>query len=55
MDSSKTKLDVKKALAAKYERLSQLAGSTPKTKQYAYKALRYRRQAEQIEREQSAS
>ncbi|MCA9088121.1 MAG: hypothetical protein KDA90_05725 [Planctomycetaceae bacterium] len=54
MDRSKTKIDVKIALAEKYERLSRLAGSTPKTKQFAFKALRYRRQAEQMERENAA-
>lgn len=51
MDRTKTKIDVKIALAEKYERLARLAGSTPKQKKYSYDALRYRRQVEQLRRE----
>ncbi|MEZ5944543.1 MAG: hypothetical protein R3C18_24405 [Planctomycetaceae bacterium] len=52
MDRSKTKIDVKTALAEKYERLSRNAGSAPKRRKYAFDALRYRRQVEQMQREQ---
>lgn len=51
MDASKTKIDVKIALAEKYERKSRLAGSVPKRRQFAGKAARYRRQIAQMERE----
>ncbi len=41
-------IKVKQALAEKYERLSRLANSVPKTQQFAYRALRYRRQLDQL-------
>ena len=50
MQRGKTLIDVKLALAEKYEHLSQIAGSEPKRKTYSYKATRYRRQAEQLRR-----
>ncbi len=51
MDRTKTKIDVKLALAEKYERLARMAGSTPKKKKFTYDAVRYRRQAEQMRSE----
>jgi hypothetical protein len=48
MDRTKTKIDVKLALAEKYERLQRVAGSTPKRKKFAFEAARYRRQLEQL-------
>ncbi|WP_437188397.1 hypothetical protein SH668x_001842 [Planctomicrobium sp. SH668] len=52
MDRTKTLVDVKLALSAKYERLSKTAGSRPKQSTFAYQALKYRRQAEQLQRPQ---
>ena len=52
VDRTKTKIDVKIALAEKYERLGRVAGSTPKKKKFAFEAARYRRQAAQMQREQ---
>ncbi|WP_437229171.1 hypothetical protein SH661x_001292 [Planctomicrobium sp. SH661] len=52
MDRSKTLIDVKLALAAKYDRLSKLSGSRPRQSTLAYQALKYRRQAEQLQRTQ---
>lgn len=40
--------EVKLALARKYERLAQVAGSRPKRKQFQYHAARYRREAERL-------
>lgn len=51
MSQQRTLLDVKQALAEKYERLSRQAGSDPKRKQFATRARHYRRQAEQLKRE----
>lgn len=52
MGASKTKtlIEVKRDLAAKYERLAQRTPSTPRQKNWFRKAERYRRQAEQLER-----
>ena len=47
----RTFVDVKNALAAKYERLGRLTSSTPKRTTFAYMALKYRRQAEQAARD----
>ena len=44
-------INVKLALADKYTRLCNLAGSVPKRKTYARMATKYRRQAEQIQRD----
>lgn len=52
MDRSQTLIDVKQTLAAKYERLSKLAGSRSKQSAFAYQALKFRRQAEQLQRTQ---
>ncbi len=55
MAKSKTKLaEAKRRLVKKYENLAKVAGSRPKQKTYLYNAARYRRQAEQLEREGSA-
>jgi hypothetical protein len=51
MDRSKTKIDVKLALAAKYERLANLANSSSKRTALAYQALKFRRQAAQLQQE----
>jgi len=48
MDSSKNIVDVKLALAAKYEHRSKLSNSRPKQKALATQALKYRRQAAQL-------
>lgn len=48
MDSSKTLIDVKTKLAEKYERLSKLSGSRPKSATMARQALKFRRQVEQL-------
>ncbi|WP_437202435.1 hypothetical protein [Planctomicrobium sp. SH664] len=53
MDKTKNLVDVKLALAAKCERLLRLSGSRPRRKTLAYQALKYRRQAEQIARDQN--
>lgn len=50
MDRSKTLVDVKTALAEKYERRAAQTKSSPKRKQFAFKATRYRRQVEQLMR-----
>gem|GEM_PF-2271314 len=47
----RTFVDVKNALAAKYERLGRLTSSTPKRTTFAFMALKYRRQAEQAARD----
>lgn len=51
MDRTKTKIDIKNALADKCERLALSAGSAAKRTKYNYDATRYRRQAEQMKRE----
>lgn len=50
MDSSKTIVDVKTKLAEKYERLAKSTLSTPKRKQYTFRAVKYRRQADELAR-----
>jgi len=52
MDKSKTLIDVKLALAAKYEHRSKLASSSPKRNALATQALKYRRQAAQLQQTQ---
>ncbi len=47
----RTFVDVKTALAEKYERLSRLTSSVPKKSTFAYHALKYRRQAAQAARD----
>lgn len=47
----RTFVDVKNALAAKYERLSRLTSSVPKKSTFAHLATKYRRQAEQAARD----
>ena len=49
MADNSHKIAVKTALAEKYERLSRIAGSTPKRKTYSLRALRYRRQMQQMQ------
>ncbi|MGH7138571.1 MAG: hypothetical protein ACREHD_22715 [Pirellulales bacterium] len=44
-DSKRTLLDVKLALAAKYESLAKQSGSKPRQKRYFLRAERYRGQA----------
>lgn len=51
MSQERTLIDVKQALAEKYERLSRIAGSDPKRRQFATRARHYRRQLEQLKRE----
>jgi len=53
MDRSKTLIDVKLDLAAKYERRAKLTSSRPRQSTLAYQALKYRRQAEQLKRAQN--
>lgn len=53
MDSSKTKIDVKTKLAEKYEHLAATTRSTPKRKQFTFRAVKYRRQAAELGRAQS--
>ena len=53
MDRSKSLYDVKIKLAEKYERLAKLAGSKPKQKTFSGRAVVYRRQAAQIQRNES--
>jgi len=48
---SSAKIAIKITLAEKYERLARLTKSTPRRKQLAYRATRYRRQAEQMGRD----
>jgi len=50
MDRSKSLIDVKTALAEKYERQAAITKSQPKRIQFAHKATRYRRQIEQLKR-----
>ncbi len=50
MDRSKSLIDVKTALAEKYERQAAATKSQPKRIQFAHKATRYRRQIEQLKR-----
>jgi len=52
MDRSQTLIDVKLALAAKYERRAKLTSSRPRQSTLAHQALKYRRQAEQLQRPQ---
>jgi hypothetical protein len=47
----RTFVDVKTALAEKYERLSRLTASAPKKSTFAHLALKYRRQAAQAARD----
>lgn len=47
----RTFVDVKTALAEKYERLSRLTASVPKKSTFAHLALKYRRQAAQAARD----
>ncbi|MEZ6064258.1 MAG: hypothetical protein R3B90_00785 [Planctomycetaceae bacterium] len=49
MSETRTLLDVKTALAEKYERLARETKSTPRRKHFANRAVRYRRQAEQLQ------
>lgn len=42
-------IQVKTALAEKYERLSRSAKSEPKTRQFARRAVKYRRQVAQLQ------
>jgi hypothetical protein len=51
MSDQRTLIDVKQALADKYERLSRIAGSDTKRKQLAYRSVKYQRQVEQLKRE----
>lgn len=51
MDRTKTKIDVKLALAEKYERLARLTSSDPKRRHFHHRALCYRRQVEQMRRD----
>ncbi len=51
MDSSKNIVDVKLALAEKYEHRSRLANSQPKRDSLATQALKYRRQAAQLKQD----
>jgi len=48
MDASKNIVDVKLALAEKYDRLSKLSNSRPKRRTLAQQSLKYRRQAETL-------
>jgi hypothetical protein len=50
MTQKRTLRDVKLALAEKYERLARVAGGKPKQRHYLTKAVRYRRQVQQIDR-----
>jgi len=50
MDRSKTLIDVKMKLAAKYERLAKLTSSRPRQASLANQARKYRRQIEQLQR-----
>lgn len=49
-NNKKPLVEIKRDLAAKYERLAQQTASTPRQKNWFRKAERYRRQAEQLER-----
>ena len=49
--TKRTFVDVKTALAEKYERLSRLTSSVPKKSTFAHLALKYRRQAAQAARD----
>ena len=49
-NKKKTLIEVKRELAAKYERMAQRTASTPRQKNWFHKAERYRHQAEQLER-----
>jgi hypothetical protein len=48
MSTERTLVDVKTALAEKYERLARLTRSDTRKKHYANRALRYRRQVLQM-------
>lgn len=47
----RTFVDVKTALADKYDRLARLTSSVPKKSTFAHLALKYHRQAEQARRD----
>lgn len=49
--TKRTFVDVKTALAEKYERLARLTSSVPRKASYSNLALRYRRQAAQAARD----
>ena len=49
--TKRTFVEVKTALAEKYERLARLTSSVPRKSTYAVHALRYRRQAAQALRD----
>ena len=49
-DAKRTLVDVKLALAAKYESLARQSGSKPRQKRYFLRAERYRDQAATLER-----
>ncbi len=48
----RTLVDVKRALAAKYESLAKQTGSKPRQKRYLLRVERYRQQAATLERTQ---
>ena len=48
MSTTENLIKVKTALAEKYERLARIAGSVPKRKQFANRAVAYRRQLAQL-------
>lgn len=48
MSTTENLIKVKTALAEKYERLARIAGSVPKRKQFANRAVAYRRQVAQL-------
>jgi hypothetical protein len=50
MDRSKTIVDVKIALAEKCERLANLSGSRPRRKTLNNQAVKFRRQADTLQR-----
>lgn len=52
MSEKRSLYDVKTALADKYERMARNAGSTPKRETFMVRAVRYRRQAQQIAQSQ---
>ncbi len=51
MDRSKNIVDVKLALAAKYEHRAKLSSSRPKRAALAHQAEKYRRQANQLKQQ----
>lgn len=50
MSQNDPRIKVKTALAEKYEHLATIAGSTPKRKQLMFRAVKYRRQVQQLSR-----